>query len=165
MKPSGALCFFKLLGVSSSCCRIFHRLPPSRQFSNTAPRSLVGRYSSTQPCGNCPRQSSCKLLNSLNVNPILAFPFYFWFLDRVSLCNSPSYPGTSLVGQAGLERTEICLPLPPESWDGRCVLPLPGHLSFLYALCSASFTACGPVLAMSCLLWFIQFQSCQGVPL
>ncbi|ERE78262.1 carbohydrate sulfotransferase 5 [Cricetulus griseus] len=31
---------------------------------------------------------------------------------RVSLCNRPRYPGTSFVDQAGLELTEILLPLP-----------------------------------------------------
>jgi hypothetical protein len=33
-----------------------------------------------------------------------------------SLC-SPSCPGPCSVDQAGLELTEICLPLPPECWD------------------------------------------------
>jgi hypothetical protein len=41
-----------------------------------------------------------------------------WFLvsfwDRVSLC-SPGWPGTCFVDQAGLELTEICLPLPPQN--------------------------------------------------
>jgi hypothetical protein len=35
------------------------------------------------------------------------------FQDRVSLC-SPGCPGTHSVDQAGLELTEIHLPLPPE---------------------------------------------------
>ena len=39
----------------------------------------------------------------------------FVFQDRVFLC-SPGCPGTRSVDQAGLELTEICLPLPP-----RCV--------------------------------------------
>ena len=32
------------------------------------------------------------------------------------LCN-PGYPGTHSVDQAGLELTDIHLPLPPECWD------------------------------------------------
>ena len=40
--------------------------------------------------------------------------YVFW--NRVSLC-SPSYARTISVDQAGLELTEICLPLPPEGWD------------------------------------------------
>jgi hypothetical protein len=35
----------------------------------------------------------------------------FVFQDRVSLC-SPGCPGAHFVDQAGLELTEICLPLP-----------------------------------------------------
>jgi hypothetical protein len=34
-------------------------------------------------------------------------------------------PRTHSVDQAGLELTEICLPLPPECWDLRHVLPPP----------------------------------------
>ena len=30
---------------------------------------------------------------------------------------SPSWPAAHYVDQAGLELTEICMPLPPESWD------------------------------------------------
>ena len=47
----------------------------------------------------------------------------FIFQDSVSLC-SPGCPGT--VDQAGLELTEIDLPLLPECWDYRGELPLPG---------------------------------------
>jgi hypothetical protein len=44
---------------------------------------------------------------------------WFWFLqDRVSLFGL-DWPGTCFVDQAGLEFTEICLPLPPECWDSR----------------------------------------------
>ncbi|KAM7339825.1 hypothetical protein ACRRTK_000440 [Alexandromys fortis] len=32
----------------------------------------------------------------------------------------------ALVDQAGLELTEICLPLPPECWDQRLAPPPPG---------------------------------------
>jgi hypothetical protein len=35
------------------------------------------------------------------------------FGDSISLC-SPGSPGTHSIDQAGLESTEICLPLPPE---------------------------------------------------
>ena len=31
--------------------------------------------------------------------------------------SGPSWPGTHYVDQAGLELTEIHLPLPPEYWD------------------------------------------------
>jgi hypothetical protein len=41
------------------------------------------------------------------------FLLFFSFQNRVSLC-SPSCPGTCFVDQAGLELTEIHLPLPPE---------------------------------------------------
>jgi hypothetical protein len=33
------------------------------------------------------------------------------------LCVPPGFPGTHSVDQAGLEHTEICLPLPPKCWD------------------------------------------------
>ena len=45
----------------------------------------------------------------------VSFLFLF-FQDRVSLC-SPGCPGTRSVDQAGLELTEIHLPLPPERWE------------------------------------------------
>jgi hypothetical protein len=48
-----------------------------------------------------------------------------------SLSVSLGYPGTSSVDQASLELTELQLPLPPEYWDQRCELPLPGHIIFL----------------------------------
>ena len=40
--------------------------------------------------------------------------FVFVFQDRVSLSNSPGCPGAHHVGQAGLQLTEIHLPLLPE---------------------------------------------------
>ena len=40
----------------------------------------------------------------------------FCFQDRVSLC-SPKCPGTHSVDQAGLELTEIHLPLPSKCWN------------------------------------------------
>ena len=44
------------------------------------------------------------------------------FRGRVSLCNnSTGCPGTLFVDQAGLELTEILLPLSPENCDERCV--------------------------------------------
>ena len=51
------------------------------------------------------------------VSAFILFVCLFCFPDRVSLCNSPGCPGTSSVDQAGLELTEICLPLPPECWN------------------------------------------------
>lgn len=36
------------------------------------------------------------------------------FQNKVSLYNSPGYLGTYSLGQAGLELTENCLPLPLE---------------------------------------------------
>lgn len=44
-------------------------------------------------------------------------PFLFAFQDRVLLC-SPSWLGTHYIGQAGLQLSVICLPLPPECCDG-----------------------------------------------
>uniref|UniRef100_A0A8C8W738 SKP1 component POZ domain-containing protein n=1 Tax=Peromyscus maniculatus bairdii TaxID=230844 RepID=A0A8C8W738_PERMB len=37
--------------------------------------------------------------------------------QSVSLFNSPGCPGTPFVDQAGLELSEICLPLSPKCWD------------------------------------------------
>lgn len=45
--------------------------------------------------------------------------------DKASLCYSSSCPGTHLVGQSGLELSEICLPLPLEHWDSRHAPPAP----------------------------------------
>ena len=45
------------------------------------------------------------------------FCFCFFFLPRCASLCSPGCPGTSSVDQAGLELTEICLPLPSECWD------------------------------------------------
>ena len=42
--------------------------------------------------------------------------FCLFVADRVSLC-SPGCPGTHSINQAGLELTEIHLPLPPGCWD------------------------------------------------
>ena len=39
------------------------------------------------------------------------FVCLFWCPDKVSLYNHPAYPGTHFVDQAGLQLTEICLPL------------------------------------------------------
>ena len=69
-------------------------------------------------------------LNSVNQNTVLFFLFWcillvvFW--DKASLC-SPGQAGTHFVDQAGLEFSEIHLPLPPECWDKRRVLPLPAN--------------------------------------
>ena len=52
------------------------------------------------------------------------FVCFCFFWDKVSLRNSPGYPGIHFVHQAGVKLTEICLPLPPGCWDYRCV-PLP----------------------------------------
>jgi hypothetical protein len=38
------------------------------------------------------------------------------FQDKVSLY-SLGYTGTCFIDRAGLECTEVCLPLPPKSWD------------------------------------------------
>ena len=43
------------------------------------------------------------------------FCFFWFFLDRVSLC-IPGCSVTHSVDQAGLD-SEIRLPLPPECWD------------------------------------------------
>jgi hypothetical protein len=47
--------------------------------------------------------------------PLLLPPFLL-FGDRVFL-HSPGCPETHNVVQAGLQLTEICLPLPPQCWD------------------------------------------------
>ena len=43
--------------------------------------------------------------------------FFFFFFETGFLCGFGTCPGTSSVDQAGLELTEIRLPLPPECWD------------------------------------------------
>lgn len=43
--------------------------------------------------------------------------FFFFFQDRISLCNSSGCHGTRFVSQAGIELTEIRLPLRPKCWD------------------------------------------------
>jgi hypothetical protein len=42
------------------------------------------------------------------------------FFRRVLLIN-PGWPGTYYVDCLGLGLTEICLTLPPECWDEKCV--------------------------------------------
>lgn len=44
------------------------------------------------------------------------------FQDKVPLCSLGCSRAHS-VDQAGLELTEIHLPLPPQRWDQRCELP------------------------------------------
>ena len=64
---------------------------------------------------------------------LVSFKFYFilyLFRDRLSLC-SPGCPGTCLIDQAGLQLTEIYLPLPPECWDLRCVPLCPADICFI----------------------------------
>ena len=39
------------------------------------------------------------------------------FFETEFLCSFRSCPGTSSVDQAGLELTDVCLPLPPKCWD------------------------------------------------
>ena len=53
------------------------------------------------------------------------------FFKTVSWCNSAGYPGTRSVDQAGLEFTEIHLPLSPEFWDQRYAPPGPAKVIFL----------------------------------
>ena len=48
-------------------------------------------------------------------------------------------PGTHSVDQASLELTEIWLPLPPEGWDKRCVLPSPGYDYILQLINALNF--------------------------
>ena len=49
-------------------------------------------------------------------DPVMLRFFPFWLFETVSLC-SPGCFGTHHVDQAGLELTEIDLPLPPKCWD------------------------------------------------
>ena len=58
---------------------------------------------------------------------MLFFPFETGFLHR----NSPGYPGTRFVDQAGLKLREILLPLSPECWDQRHALLLPNKMDIL----------------------------------
>lgn len=47
------------------------------------------------------------------------------------MCNSSGFPGNNSVDQA-VSNSEICLALPPESWDKRCMPPL--HSYYLFKL-------------------------------
>ena len=49
---------------------------------------------------------------------VLFFSLSFRYLGRAGSCNvgNPGCPGTHSIGQAGLELTEIHLPLPPQCW-------------------------------------------------
>ena len=64
---------------------------------------------------------------------VIVVVLFCFFLDGVSLCNSPSCPETHSVDQAGLKLTEIHLPLPPECWDERCASPSPGEKHVFYS--------------------------------
>lgn len=57
--------------------------------------------------------------------------FCFVFQDRLSLCNSPSCPGTHFADEAGLKLRKILLPLTPESWDSPCTTT-PSHVSLFF---------------------------------
>ena len=61
-------------------------------------------------------QFSCLLFLLLFIYFIYLFIF-FWFFETEFLCGFGACPGASFVDQAGLELTEIRLPLPPKCWD------------------------------------------------
>ena len=67
-------------------------------------------HTSVQPWRRRGRLRFC-----LDTNILLFFKFFFFL--RVSLCRFRACPETCSVGQAGLELTEILLPLPPKCWD------------------------------------------------
>ena len=58
-----------------------------------------------------------KDLNKIKQKAVGNFFVVCFSRNRISMCNSPGYPGTHSVDQASLELTEICLSLPPECWD------------------------------------------------
>jgi hypothetical protein len=51
------------------------------------------------------------------LSPLFLFLFVFFFKTGFLRVTSPGCPGTSFVNQAGLELTEIHLPLPPSSYS------------------------------------------------
>ena len=59
-----------------------------------------------------------------NLDNIILF-IYLFLRQGFSVALEPELELTP-VDQAGLELTELRLPLPPESWDERHALPLPG---------------------------------------
>jgi len=75
-------------------------------------------------------KSWCGHGGSLHSNKVLTMTvwhrvfrhIFVCFQDRVSLCSSDCFE-TYYVNQGGLELTDICLPLPPKSWDWRHVPP------------------------------------------
>ena len=55
------------------------------------------------------------------------------FFETEFLCSTALiFSETCFIDQAGLELTEIYLPLPPKCWDQRCVPPLPSLLSLSF---------------------------------
>lgn len=56
--------------------------------------------------------------------------FFFSFKTRVLPYSS--WPGTHYVDQYGLKLAVILLPLPPESWDYRCITPWQVNFSFYF---------------------------------
>ena len=71
---------------------------------------------------------------------------WFGFWDMISLCNHPDCLGTRFVDQAGLEFTEVPLPLPPTCWDSRFVSQSLGQISgFILHLSSRGKSELTPV--------------------
>jgi hypothetical protein len=60
------------------------------------------------------------------MNLILVFYLFVCF-ETGCFCLTACFTTTPSVDQAGLELTDILLPLPPEFWDKRYVPPCPGY--------------------------------------
>jgi hypothetical protein len=62
--------------------------------------------------------------------------FVCFIKDTGSVCNYPAWYGVCFVCQAGFKFTDVLLPLPPESWDGRHMPPGLASKIILKDLCS-----------------------------
>ena len=76
---------------------------------------------------------------------------FFFFQDRLSLCNSPGCPETCFVDQAGPKLTEICASPPPPSlhlifWNKICTKP--GAHWFNETGCSMDCLSLPPMLRL-----------------
>ena len=121
MTPSRALCMLWSLGLVRQHCCI---LSIYAVFFFTTKMFAVLRTS-----------IECLLGDEINEYCFFCGELYFFvFRDRVSLCNSPSFPTTHSETISGLKLTEIFLPLPPECWDYRCA---PSPSSMIAVKCSA----------------------------
>lgn len=85
------------------------------------------------------------LCPAYNSNSCFPPPPFLWV--RVYFCSS-GFPGTYFVDQAGIELTELCLPLPSEHKDKRHMLSHLVCFSFLFSETTNLFYVLGSHLGM-----------------